>query len=69
MKPLAAGLTIALLTFSMGTHAQAPQPAPKTAPPAAKAAAPAAKPAAPASLITADLLSGLQFRNIGPAIM
>ena len=80
MRTFAAGLLVALLTTSPGTQAQtAAQNPGKSQPAAAKTAAPArqapkpaataAKPAAPASLINAELLSGLEFRNIGPAIM
>jgi photosystem II stability/assembly factor-like uncharacterized protein len=78
MKTIAAGTIIAVLALSVCGLAQAPKPASKTALPAAKPGAPVATPAAstkagtasePASLITADLLSGLAFRNIGPAIM
>jgi photosystem II stability/assembly factor-like uncharacterized protein len=82
MKASAAGTIIAVLALSVCGLAQAPQPASRAAQPAAKPAAKpgaaAATPAAsqkagpvaePASLITPDLLSGLAFRNIGPAIM
>ena len=78
MKSFAAGIIIAVLALSVCGSAQAPPPASKTTQPPAKPGAPVATPAAspkaelasePASLVTADLFSGLAFRNIGPAIM
>jgi photosystem II stability/assembly factor-like uncharacterized protein len=81
MRSPAAALVLALFAVSAGAVAQPPAPqspgsqAPtKTRPVTAKTAAPTtpaapAKPAAPASLITPELLAGLSFRNIGPAIM
>jgi photosystem II stability/assembly factor-like uncharacterized protein len=62
MRTLAAGILIIVLALSTGALAQTPRQAPKSA-------QPAATPAAPSSLITSELLSGLEFRNIGPAIM
>ena len=62
MRTLAAGILIAVLALSAGALAQTSRQAPK-------GAQPAATPAAPGSLITSELLSGLEFRNIGPAIM
>ena len=69
MRTLAAGLLIGLLGLSPGTLAQTPARTSAAAQPARKPAQPPAKTSAPASLITAELLSGLEFRNIGPAIM
>ena len=70
MRTLAAGCLIALLALSSGVPAQTAQTAQKPAQKTVqKPVQPAAKPAAPASLITSELLSGLEFRNIGPAIM
>jgi photosystem II stability/assembly factor-like uncharacterized protein len=76
MRTAVATALTTLAVLSAGTNLHTAQQAGKpaqapTAPSqqAAKAAAPAVKPAAPASLITGELLSGLGFRNIGPAIM
>jgi hypothetical protein len=67
---------IACVVLSAGTAVHTAQQAPKPSRPpaaqgqqAAKAAGPAAKPSAAASLITSELLSGLELRSIGPAIM
>jgi len=63
MKKSAARLALALFAFA--ALATAPAPAQTAAKPAAK---PADK-AAPQPRLTSELLAGLAFRNIGPAIM
>lgn len=55
MRVPAAALLLSLLIVSPGTQAQAPGPAGQSG--------------KPTSVVTAELLSGLTFRNIGPAIM
>lgn len=55
MRVPAAALLLSLLIVSPGTQAQAP--------------APAGQAGKPTSVVTAELLSGLEFRSIGPAIM
>jgi photosystem II stability/assembly factor-like uncharacterized protein len=64
MKPVAACGLFAL-ALSAGVFAQAPQ---QTLNPAQAAVKPG-KPAEPSSLVTSEVLSGLVFRNIGPALM
>lgn len=76
MRTLAAAFLVALLILSIGPRAQTPSQAPEKPRPAGavskqapKGTPAATRPGAPASLITPELLSGLQFRNIGPALM
>ena len=78
MRTLAAACLIALLPPLPDALAQTSPQAPAVAQPAtaavARKQAPKAgqtpvKPVVPAPLITADLLAGLELRNIGPAIM
>ena len=64
----AAIIALTVVLAATGVHS-APQARPGAKPPQASQAPPPAKSAAPASLLTADLLSGLALRNIGPALM